>query len=208
MTIVKHLRTALMMVPVAVLGASIPSFSGLAQDTGTTLEVEDVIRQLKPTGLAPGVRTRGLPVGAQTRGLPGRGISVEMPASSSTDPSQGPNQDPPSIDLSIEFDFNSHSLTSEGEASLHVLGKALTSEDLTDYRFLIAGHTDAVGGEGYNQILSELRAQAVKEFLIDRYHVVPNRLVAEGFGESRLLKPDEPDADVNRRVQITNLGEN
>jgi len=172
-----------------------------AQGTGSGLQVEEVIRSLKPAAPPPGVRTRG---------IPGRGISVEMPASAGASAEGGGAsiEAPPSIDLSIEFDFNSHTLTDKGEAALNVLGEALTSNDLQDYRFMIAGHTDATGGEEYNQILSELRARTVKDFLTEQHKIGASRLVARGFGESRLLDPAKPDAAVNRRVQVTNLGEN
>ncbi len=170
-----------------------------AQATEEGLRVEEVIRSLKPISPPPGVRTRG---------LPGRGVSVEMP--SSTPPPDGGGEDakPPSIDLSIEFDLNSHTLTAKGQAALDVLGEALKSRDLQDYRFLIAGHTDATGGEEYNLMLSDLRARAVKDFLTDRHKIGGERLLTKGFGESRLLDPERPDAALNRRVQVTNLGEN
>ena len=181
----------LVAVPVSLAGGA------AAQGTEGGLQVEEVIRSLKPSAPPPGVRTRG---------LPGRGVSVELPSSASS--SGDGSGSAPSIDLSIEFDFNSHTLTAKGQAALDVLGEALTSADLEDYRFLIAGHTDAKGGEEYNLMLSNLRALAVKDFLTNRHKIGPDRLVTKGFGESRLLDPERPDAALNRRVQVTNLGEN
>ena len=186
-----------LMIPAAVFAAAVLLLPpvGLAQQSDGAPEVEDIIRQLKPAP-PPGVRTRGIPSG--------RGVSVELPGGDQS--GAGAAAAPPSVDLRIKFDFNSHTLTSEGEQALHTLGKALTSRDLSEFRFLIAGHTDAVGGEDYNQILSELRARSVKEFLTGTYRIDPARLEAKGFGESRLADPANPDGDVNRRVQITNLG--
>ena len=186
---------------IALFTAAIPSSAG-AQDTDPGLQVDEIVRQLKPSAPPPGVRTRGLPGS--------RGISVELPAGSAagTDTAGDGAGGAPTIDLSIEFDFNSHTLTADGEEALHVLGKALTSDDLTGYRFLVAGHTDASGGDDYNQILSELRARTVKDFLTANYAVTGDRLVTKGYGESRLKDPNRPEDGVNRRVQVTNLGEN
>lgn len=61
---------------------------------------------------------------------------------------------------------------------------------------LIEGHSNAPGALRYNQKLSEARASAVREALIER-GVAPERLVAFGYGETRPPTPDQPH---NRRV--------
>lgn len=168
---------------------------GVTQDPS----VEDLIRQLKPAEGQPQPVFRSL--GAATT----RGIRVELPGGSGDSADQaGPKA--PTVNLSIEFDFNSHTLTEQGKKALSTLGEALLSKDLESFHFLVAGHTDAVGGEDYNMILSELRARSVRDFLVGSYGIASNRLIAQGYGETRLLRPDRPDAGENRRVQITNLG--
>lgn len=167
---------------------------GISQDPS----VQDLIRQLKPS------EGQAQPV-FRSLGAATRGITVELPGGTGNSADQaGPV--PPTVNLSIEFDFNSHTLTEKGKKALNTLGEALVSKDLENFTFLVAGHTDAVGGEEYNLILSELRARSVRDFLVGSYGIAQNRLIAEGYGESHLLKPDEPDAGENRRVQITNLG--
>ncbi len=113
----------------------------------------------------------------------------------------------PTLDLYINFEFDSARLDTDGLLVLKRLGAALKDPKLAAYRFEIAGHTDAVGAAEYNRQLSEKRAMAVVDHLITAYEIDPARLVAIGYGKSRLLDPDKPDAGVNRRVQITNLGE-
>ena len=108
----------------------------------------------------------------------------------------------PRIDLDIPFDFNSDALRSDVMASLVTLGQALTSDDLSDYRFIVAGHTDGVGSASYNQELSERRAAAVRTFLIDAFGIEEERLVAIGFGFEQLANSENPEADENRRVEI------
>ena len=55
------------------------------------------------------------------------------------------------------------------------LGEALTSADLKGRTFILAGHTDAKGGDTYNQGLSERRADAVKRFLTEKYRIDDGR---------------------------------
>ncbi len=75
------------------------------------------------------------------------------------------------------------------------------------YRLEIAGHTDAVGTVEYNQKLSERRAKAVVNHLVAFYEVPATKLFVSGYGKSRLLDPTRANDGVNRRVQITNIGE-
>jgi outer membrane protein OmpA-like peptidoglycan-associated protein len=63
----------------------------------------------------------------------------------------------------------------------------------------VGGHTDTRGSEEYNQLLSEKRAEAVKNELI-RNGVLAQRINAVGYGESR---PISSDHTMNRRVEIT-----
>lgn len=165
---------------------------GVVQDPS----VDDLIRQLKPA------EGQAKPV-FRSLGAATRGIQVELP-SGSGDSADQPAA--PTVNLSIEFDFNSHTLTAKGKQALSTLGEALVSNDLQEFHFLVAGHTDAVGGDDYNMILSELRARSVRDFLVGTYGIKSDRLIAQGYGETRLLKPDQPEAGENRRVQITNLG--
>ena len=57
----------------------------------------------------------------------------------------------PSIDLEITFEFNSATIGSNAMPQVTALGEALTSADLKGRTFVVAGHTDAKGGETYNQ---------------------------------------------------------
>ena len=49
------------------------------------------------------------------------------------------------------------------------LGKALSNSSLKGSTFVVAGHTDAIGGESYNQDLSERRADTIKKYLTEKY---------------------------------------
>ena len=112
----------------------------------------------------------------------------------------------PSIDLHIGFEFDSAKLDTDGVLTLKRLAAALKDPRLQGYRFQIAGHTDAVGSDSYNQALSERRAEAVRDNLVFYYDIDPARLTTVGYGKTKLLDPSKPTDGINRRVQITNLG--
>ena len=112
----------------------------------------------------------------------------------------------PSINLYINFEFNSARLTTDAQITLRNLARALKDPRLARFRFSIVGHTDSVGSEAYNLKLSRKRANAVREHLISTHRVAGTRLQAVGYGETRLLDPANPRSGANRRVQIVNLG--
>ena len=67
----------------------------------------------------------------------------------------------------------------------------------------IAAHTDDVGQEKDNLILSERRANAVRDYLISR-GVLGQQLIAKGYGEGQPIVPNasEENRSLNRRVEI------
>jgi outer membrane protein OmpA-like peptidoglycan-associated protein len=113
--------------------------------------------------------------------------------------------DPLTVSLYVNFAYNSADLTSDARIALDRLGYALIDDRLKSFAFMIEGHTDAKGGDVFNQRLSEKRAEAVRQYLIAQFGVDPKRLSAQGFGRARLLDPAHPEDGVNRRVQIVNL---
>jgi outer membrane protein OmpA-like peptidoglycan-associated protein len=106
------------------------------------------------------------------------------------------------LDFSIYFEFDSAEFASSAYVQLSALGVALTSSELSNYRYLVAGHTDAVGTANYNRKLSEQRARAVRAYLLQNFPINPDRLISVGFGDNRLKSPETPKAAINRRVEI------
>jgi len=114
-------------------------------------------------------------------------------------------KDKPKIDLEITFDYNSAEISPKSLSSVQALGRALSNSELKGSTFVVAGHTDAAGAESYNQDLSERRADSIKRYLIEKYGINGSDLVTVGYGRSKLKDPNQPMADVNRRVQVVNM---
>ena len=113
----------------------------------------------------------------------------------------------PSIDLNVEFEYDSANLTPTARFQLDALAGALRSDGLRGSRFEIAGHTDARGTPAYNEALSERRAQSVRDYLTTRHGINAALLAATGWGFTRLKNTADPFAAENRRVQISNSGQ-
>ena len=102
---------------------------------------------------------------------------------------------------SIKFDFDQARLKPEDRELLsRIAGILLTS---SDYRIDVYGHTDDIGTEEYNQGLSERRAQAVRDYLVEA-GVDPAIIATEGYGKSQpRVEASGPEARAkNRRVEI------
>jgi outer membrane protein OmpA-like peptidoglycan-associated protein len=106
------------------------------------------------------------------------------------------------LSMEILFGYNSAELTALAKDQLTPVGEALVSEKLQNLHFVVEGHTDAIGGTAYNKSLSEERADSVKRYLVDTFHIEPSRIRIVGKGKSDLLDPKNPDSEVNRRVRI------
>jgi outer membrane protein OmpA-like peptidoglycan-associated protein len=141
---------------------------------------------------------RGLGGGVSTRGL-----EVVAKPSSQAAGDGGVHK----IDLDIRFGNDSDKITAAAQSQLTQLGRALSSPQLAHYHFLIAGHTSATGSQAHNQRLSELRARAVRSYLIERFKIAPGRIDATGYGSSRPLPGFAPEALQQRRVEVSALPE-
>jgi outer membrane protein OmpA-like peptidoglycan-associated protein len=108
------------------------------------------------------------------------------------------------VNINISFDFDSAALRSDQKPKLTTLCKVMQEIDVDLFRIL--GHTDSSGSEAYNERLSRLRAEEVKRFLVSDCGISPDRLEAVGVGERSPYLPDDPTADVNRRVEFQVIG--
>ncbi len=99
-----------------------------------------------------------------------------------------------------EFVVGKADLSEEAKFVLHDLGKFMQKNP--NLRLRIEGHTSAEGDANTNQALSEARAQAAVNFLIEHGGVDATRLEAQGFGSSKLKNAENPMAPENRRTEF------
>jgi outer membrane protein OmpA-like peptidoglycan-associated protein len=144
------------------------------------VDANNIIDALKPKVVEGQMRTRSL-----------RNLQVEQ-------------LPPPSVSLTIQFDFDSSKVSASSATQLNQLAKALKSDDLASLAFRIEGHTDGKGNPEYNLSLSQMRADAVKKHL-QRLGVTTERLESLGMGDKDLVNKEDKFAAENRRVRIVTL---
>ncbi|RUS63324.1 OmpA family protein [Pseudorhodobacter sp. E13] len=107
---------------------------------------------------------------------------------------------PAGLDMLVTFELDSADLTAEAQQNLAVFAQMMQDERLEIARFVVEGHTDALGTDEYNVELSEARAVAVKTFLTGM-GVSEDRLSSIGLGKSKPRTGNEYDPE-NRRVEL------
>jgi outer membrane protein OmpA-like peptidoglycan-associated protein len=102
----------------------------------------------------------------------------------------------------IYFDFNSDQLRPESEPVLKEIAEALRNNPA--WKLSVGGHTDNIGGDAYNLELSNSRAAAVKQTLVERYQIAAKRLRPVGYGASRPKATNDTveGRALNRRVEL------
>lgn len=110
------------------------------------------------------------------------------------------------FNVEITFDFDSDRIRPESYETIGLIADALHTPYLWGQRFFVVGHTDAKGKREYNLELSQRRANAIREALVTTFRVPEGQLEAVGLGEEDLRDPQKPDSEINRRVQLINVG--
>lgn len=101
----------------------------------------------------------------------------------------------------VTFLANAATLTGEGRTTLDAVAETLKRQQ--DLKVEIAGHTDSVGSEAFNTLLSQQRADAVRAYLVGR-GVEGSRMTAVGYGELEPVAGNDTEAGrkANRRVEF------
>jgi OOP family OmpA-OmpF porin len=100
----------------------------------------------------------------------------------------------------LDFEFNKAIIKPASFASLDELSEVLNK---VNWNLILSGHTDNVGSEDFNLKLSTKRAEAVKNYLINK-GIAAERITAKGFGESMPIAPNDTEENraINRRVEF------
>lgn len=105
------------------------------------------------------------------------------------------------LSLPVQFAFGSAEILPAARPQLDALAAGI--QMLPPERgVVIEGHTDAVGSDAVNLVLSQRRALAVKTYLVLQHGIDAARLQPQGLGETRLIEGLPPAAGAHRRVQF------
>jgi outer membrane protein OmpA-like peptidoglycan-associated protein len=101
----------------------------------------------------------------------------------------------------VNFAFNSAELAPAALPVLDQAAEILKANPGVEVK--VEGHTDSIGSEEYNQVLSVRRAESVYRYLVNR-GVDPERFQVEGFGKTRPIASNDTEAGraQNRRVEL------
>jgi OmpA-OmpF porin, OOP family len=109
------------------------------------------------------------------------------------------------VTYGIQFDVNSDRLRPESAPVLKTIADALAAQAALKLR--IEGHTDASGDAAKNLDLSKRRAESVKAALVKQFNIAPDRLTADGLGQTKPLADNAtPNGRAqNRRVEFVKI---
>ncbi|WP_404399857.1 OmpA family protein [Idiomarina seosinensis] len=104
-------------------------------------------------------------------------------------------------ELLVEFAFDSSKVPESAMSRIEDIADFMKKHSQLD--ITIHGHTDSVGEEDYNQWLSERRAKAVADILVNRFDVSGQRVSYKGHGESdpKVMEDSAADRQENRRIE-------
>jgi len=105
------------------------------------------------------------------------------------------------VELDVKFDFDKAQVKEESYGDIKSLADFMNQYPQTSTT--VEGHTDSVGTDAYNQGLSEKRAKAVREVLVNQYGVEGQRVNSAGYGETRPVADNATESGraINRRVE-------
>ena len=192
------------------LATALSMTAGLALAGDNNVSADQILNALQPKPLTrglsvgpqadPAVKAREIRFVATLRNRKTRSLSLgereQIAEIASTKPK---------IDLEIQFDYNSAEIRTSSMPSVQALGEALSNPSLKGSTFVVAGHTDAIGSEAFNQDLSERRADTIKRYLTGKYGIAGTDLVTVGYGKTKPKDPNAPMDPINRRVQVVNM---
>ena len=191
------------------IGAALSMTAGQAF-AGDTVSADQILSALKPKPATRGLST-GAPVDTAAQAKEASFVDT-LRNRKTRSLSLGERQEiaelaatKPKIDLEIRFDYNSAAISKSSMPAVQELGKALSNASLKGSTFVVAGHTDAIGSEAFNQDLSERRADTIKKYLTEKYGLNGSDLVTVGYGKTQPKDPNAPMDPINRRVQVVNM---
>jgi OOP family OmpA-OmpF porin len=185
---------------VGVLGAAL-LFAALASParSETAVTRDDIVNQLSKFDSAPELDIAALRQKTQERS---RIRSRNEPEASKRPPIAPELQRLPGFNADIQFDIDTPIVRPNSYQAVGRIADALVNVTLLPYSFLIVGHIEANGRRESNVILSQRRADAIRDILVNTFKISAKRIQSIGLGEEQLLDPAHPTSATNQQIQI------
>jgi OmpA-OmpF porin, OOP family len=180
----------------ALVVAAAPVSPSRGQATATR---DDIVGQLSRFDTAPEL---DLPALRQKTLERSRIRSRTEPEASKRPPIAPELQGLPGFNVDIQFDTDTPIVRPQSYETIGRIADALVHATLLPYSFLIVGHIEANGKRESNVILSQRRADAIRDILVNTFKISAKRIQAIGLGEEQLLDPPRPTASPNQQTQI------
>jgi OOP family OmpA-OmpF porin len=111
----------------------------------------------------------------------------------------------PTFSVAITFDTDTPVVRPESYQALGRIADAMVQASLLPYSFLIVGHMETTGRRENNVILSQRRADAIRDTLVNTFKISSKRIQSLGLGEEQFVDPAHPTSSVNEQIQIVTV---
>jgi OmpA-OmpF porin, OOP family len=112
----------------------------------------------------------------------------------------------PTFTLDIHFDTDTPVIRPDSYQAVGRIADALVNAQLLPYTFLIVGHSDSTGKREANAILSQRRADSIRDVLVNTFKISSKRLQSLGLGEEQFVDQAHPTSPANLQIQLVTIG--
>jgi OOP family OmpA-OmpF porin len=111
----------------------------------------------------------------------------------------------PTFTVSIDFDSDTPVVRPSSYETVGRIADALVQANLLPYSFLIVGHTSSDGRREANAMLSQRRADAIRDSLVNTFKISSKRVQSLGLGEEQFVDQAHPTSPANVQIQIVTI---
>ncbi len=111
----------------------------------------------------------------------------------------------PTFTVSVDFDSDTPVVRPSSYETVGRIADALVQANLLPYSFLIVGHTSSDGRREANVMLSQRRADAIRDSLVNTFKISSKRIQSLGLGEEQFIDQAHPTAPANLQIQIVTI---
>jgi len=190
-------RVGLWVIALAILAAPISASHGQAAPAR-----DDIVNALKNFDTAPDLDITAL----RQRVLD----KSRLRSRKEPEPNQRPPIVPeilnlPTFTVSIDFDSDTPVVRPSSYETVGRIADALVQANLLPYSFLIVGHTSSDGKREANVMLSQRRADAIRDSLVNTFKISSKRVQSLGLGEEQFIDQAHPTSPANLQIQIVTI---